>query len=62
MEEVRPAIEGGGPLDILKARCSECGSRVDFQFDISSFFDSGADQFGLKEPNPGEEDDEGGWR
>jgi len=65
MEEVRPASETAGPLDVLKTLCTECGSHVDFLFDISSFFDGGQEGFEAEAGNgPGSEsddDDEGGW-
>lgn len=60
MEEIRKATETSGPLDILKALCTDCGSRVDFQFDISSFYEGSENEF--EEPAEGSGDDEeGGW-
>ncbi|HEX9709853.1 MAG TPA: hypothetical protein VGB42_07820 [Candidatus Thermoplasmatota archaeon] len=61
MEEIRPASESSGPLDILKTLCVDCGSRVDFQFDISSFYDGSESEFEFDEGAGGSGDDEGGW-
>lgn len=65
MEEVRPATEAQGPLDVLKTLCMECGSHVDFMFDISSFYDGGVEGFEAEAGNgaEGDGDDEegGGW-
>ena len=62
MEEVRSATETSGPLDVLKTLCTDCGSRVDFMFDISSFYDGGQEGFEAPAGNGSDEDDEeGGW-
>lgn len=64
MEEVRPASETQGPLDVLKTLCNECGSHVDFLFDISSFYDGGVEGFEAETDGGSEnenEDEDGGW-
>jgi hypothetical protein len=58
MEEIKPPTENSGPLDILRTLCTDCGSRVDFQFDISSFYVGSEDEFAFDE---GGGDDQGGW-
>ena len=66
MEEVRPPTETSGPLDVLRTLCTECGARVDFLFDITSFYDDEDSKFEAEGPSgpdeaPEGEDDEGGW-
>ena len=62
MEEVRAATETSGPMDVLKTLCTDCGTRVDFLFDISSFYDGGQEGFEAEAGNGSDEDDdEGGW-
>lgn len=61
MEEIRPPTENSGPLDILRALCPDCGSRVDFHFDISTFYVGSEDQFEFDEGSEGGADDPGGW-
>ena len=62
MEDLKAPTENSGPLDILKSLCIECGSRVDFQFDISSFYDGSEEVFGINpSQEPPEEDEGGGW-
>ena len=62
MEDLKKPTESSGPLDVLKSLCIECGSRVDFQFDISSFYDGSEEDFGDNpSEEPPEEDEGGGW-
>jgi hypothetical protein len=61
MEEIRPPTENSGPLDILKTLCVDCGSRVDFQFDISTFYAGSEREFEFDEGAEGPGDDQGGW-
>lgn len=57
MEEIRPPTENSGPLDILRAICPDCGSRMDFHFDISTFYVGSEDEFDFDEGVEGSTDD-----
>ncbi len=61
MEEIRPATEDTGPLDILSTLCTDCGSRLDFQFDISTFYVGSEKEFEFDDGVEGSGDDQGGW-